>query len=434
MRPAHERERAVGMAWYASDTDGMGGRIRQQHEDFVVEECDELTLEPLDADPGDYPHLIVRVTLTGWDTFDFVHTLGNRIGVHSEAIGWAGTKDKRAVTTQSISVQGIEPADLPDVEHARIEPIGRFGRALFFGDLVGNAFRIRIRDADAPERREPIADELEALGDGRLAVPNFFGQQRFGSIRPITHRVGEAIVRGDWAGATDAYLAASSPAEPARTRAFREEAADSDDWANLLDRVPGQLQYERTILGGLADGESHRAALDRLPRRLRQLFVHAFQSYLFNRIVSERLDREIPLAEPVEGDVVCFARETDALGLVPDPDRAQRVDERRLRPVSRHVAAGRAFVTAPLLGHEVTPGTGVPGEIAREVLAEHDVTPADFELPEPYDAGGTRRAALVHPSVRWEVDPLTTAFELPSGSYATVVLREYLKVDPIHLG
>jgi tRNA pseudouridine13 synthase len=113
------------------------------------------------------------------------------------------------------------------------------------------------------------------------------------------------------------------------------------------------------------------------------------------------------------------------------------VTEDRLRTVTRHCERGRAFVTAPLVGTETALGDGEPGEIERSVLADVALEPADFALPEPFDAAGTRRAVLVRtdPDVdAVDADTLSLSFSLPKGSYATVVLREYLKADPVQLG
>jgi len=102
--------------------------------------------------------------------------------------------------------------------------------------------------------------------------------------------------------------------------------------------------------------------------------------------------------------------------------------------VNRHAARGRAFVTAPLVGTETELGTGEPGEIERRVLDEAGIVPADFDLPGAFHSSGTRRAVLVECDLGIEREPLTFDFSLPKGSYATVLLREYLKVDPVDLG
>ncbi|MFD1526299.1 tRNA pseudouridine(13) synthase TruD [Halolamina salina] len=447
MREAHPRERTVGVDWYVS----VGGRLRDRPEEFRVRELEAFDTEPVDSGADDYPYLVIRATLSGWDTNDFAGRLSDAMGASRERVDWAGTKDKHAVTTQLFSVSDADPADLPEVRGADIEVVGRAGRHLSYGDLAGNAFEITVRDADRPENAAAITDQLRAFAggdEGRIGVPNVFGHQRFGSRRPVTHEVGLATVRGEWRDAVLAYVGNPYETEPDDTRearAFVDEQAASDDpdWGACLDRMPRKLGYERSMLhrlqerdAGGADGgepDDWRHALEAVPSNLQRLFVNAAQSYAFNRILSERLDRGLPFHEPVEGDVCCFAdTEVDAVRK-PDPDRLQRATAERVDVLTRHCERGRAFVTAPLIGTETEFADGEPGEIEREVFDDLGLAPGMFDLPGNFESTGTRRAILVDTEMTVGRDPLTFEFALPSGSYATAVLREYLKTDPTDL-
>lgn len=442
MRDAHPDERAVGMAYYVSDADGTGGRLRRAPEAFRVRELERADLEPLAADTGDYNHLVVRATLHDWDTNAFARALANRIGISRERVAWAGTKDKRAVTTQLLSITGVEPDDLPTIDGAEIEPVGRLGRALQFGDLAGNAFEVTVAEADRPEQAEPVTAALEAFGGGEppderdgtaVGVPNYFGHQRFGSIRPVTHTVGRHVVRRDWEGAVMAYLGAPTEDEPPATQDARRFVEETRDWAQAAERFPAGLTFERALCHRLAEADeatdAFRSALEALPWNLRRLFVHAAQSEAFNRMLSRRLEQGLPFDRAVEGDVVCFAETTGDL-VVPDPDQVQRVTPDRVATVNRHAERGRAFVTAPLVGTQTELAEGKPGEIERAVLDELDLEPDQFDLPDPYHSTGTRRAILLRTTVGVDTDPLRFDFALPAGAYATVLLREYLKVGP----
>jgi len=465
MREAHPVERAVGIEHYVSDADGIGGRLRTEPADFRVTEREAFDVEPVDAESGPYPELVCRVTLRAWDTNDFATRLSDALGVSRERVSWAGTKDKHAITTQLFSITGVDPADLPEIDDADIEVVGRAGRSLAFGDLAGNAFAIRVRDAvaDAPDRIDSVTADLESFGGpgpndgagsddadpdagGTIAMPNYFGQQRFGSKRPVTHEVGLAAVRGDWRGAVRAYVAEAFEDEPPVTRAAREFAADQfdsadPDWGACLKRMPGRLRFERSMLHRLADHGAEtdaewRHALEAVPSNLQRLFVNAAQSYVFNRILSERLDRGLPFHRPVEGDVACFAdADAPAELYAPDPDRLQRVTADRVDIVSRHCERGRAFVTAPLVGMETELADGEPGEIEREVLDEVGIELRDFDRPGEFGSTGTRRAILLRTDLEVDCEDGDPVFEfaLPSGSYATVVLREYLKSEPLEL-
>ncbi|SFF90157.1 tRNA pseudouridine13 synthase [Halopelagius inordinatus] len=454
MREAHPLERRVGIERYVSDAAGTGGRLRASPEAFRVRELEGMEPEPVTSDVGDYPYLLLRVTLRGWDTNDYARRLSDALGVSRERVAWAGTKDKHAVTTQLFSVQGVEPDAIPDVRDADAEVLGRIGRDLGFGDLAGNAFEIRVSDAESPENAEAVTADLAAFltGDEKerepsypedVAVPNYFGHQRFGSRRPVTHAVGLCVVRGEWREAVLTYAGNPFDAEPEGTqdaRRFVEEQAESadPDWDAALERMPNRLRYERSMLHRLAaDGDETdddwRHALEAVPRNLQRLFVNAAQSYAFNRILSERLERGMPLARPVEGDVVCFSDRDAPEGLYrPDTDRTQVATGRRVDVMARHCERGRAFVTAPLVGTDTEFAEGEAGEIERGVMDELDLEPADFDLPGEFDSSGTRRAVLLRTEVDVDVedDAYSLSFSLPSGSYATVLLREYLKTSP----
>ncbi|WP_224447610.1 tRNA pseudouridine(13) synthase TruD [Haloprofundus salilacus] len=453
MREAHPIEREVGMEYYVSDADGIGGELRVDPEDFRVRELEAFDAAPVDSDPGAYANLVVRATLRGWDTNDFAARLSDALGVSRERISWAGTKDKHAVTTQLFTVRGGDPADLPDVRDADVEVVGRAGRDISFGDLAGNAFGIRVRDVERPERAEEITEQLREFGgiesdDAEdapvVGVPNYFGQQRFGSRRPVTHVVGLHVVRGEWREAVLSYVGNPHENEPEETREARAvvdaEAERADpDWHRALDWMPGYLRYERSMLhrldeDGAESEEDWRHALEAVPSNLQRLFVNAAQSYVFNRILSERLRRGLPFDRPVEGDVACFVdRDAPEDLFRPDTDRLQAVTGRRVDIVGKHCERGRAFVTAPLVGTETELGDGEPGGIEREILSELNLEPGDFDLPGNFESTGTRRAILVRTRMEVEESPLEFEFSLPSGSYATAVMREYLKSEPLDL-
>ncbi|WP_254537226.1 tRNA pseudouridine(13) synthase TruD [Halomarina litorea] len=453
MRPAHPFERAVGIDHYVSDADGVGGRLRSRPEDFRVREREAVSVQPTDADPGSYPDLVFRATLRNWDTNDFASALADRLGISRERVSWAGTKDKHAITTQLFSVRGVEGEDLPDVRGADVEVLGRAGRPVLFGDLRGNHFELTVRDVEAPGNASLVTDQLREFcgggagksdGDGgegtTVCVPNFFGQQRFGAMRPVTHEVGLAIVRDDYEGAVMAYVGSPDEREPEATREARAFVEETRDWKAALDRLPTQLGYERSMVHRLVENgaesqEDFHEALRAVPTNVQRLFVNAAQSSLYNRMLSERLARGLPFGRPVAGDVVCF---TDEHG-DPDTDRLQRVDEGRVDTVTRHCERGRAFVTAPLVGTETELADGEQGDIERAVLDEAGLAPGDFERTGEFDSTGTRRAIQVRTDLTVEAgeddedDTLTFGFALPAGSYATVLMREFLKADPVDL-
>ena len=425
MMEASEFDRSLGMELYATSSPGCGGRLRAEVQDFAVEEL------ALDQRYGRGRYLVVEVEKAGWETHHLVRDLSRQLQISQKRFSWAGTKDKNAVTRQRMSIYGLEEGELvrANLPEVRIRALGRSDRPVSLGDLRGNRFAVRIReidldDAEAARRLEAVTGEIRALG----GLPNYFGVQRFGEVRPVTHLVGEALVRGDPVGAAMIYLALPFPGEPESTRAARERLLAARDFGLALKEYPLRLRYERAMMARLQEEGDFARSFDVLAENLRRLFVHAYQSLLYNRILSRRMKSGLPLGRAVEGDVVCFSKD----GL-PNPDKLQAVDGSNLSAVNRLADRGRAFVTLPLFGYGSEFAGGLPGEIERAVLAEEGVELSDFRVDANPGLGspGSRRAALLR------VDPVVVVeeegssallkFDLPPGSYATVVLREYMK-------
>lgn len=422
MLTAPEQDRNLGMEFYATDADGCGGILRSIPEDFQVDEV----YPDFNYEGGRY--LVLDVEKKDWDTHHLIRELASQLRISQKRLSWAGTKDKRAVTRQRISILNLDESELsrialPDI---KIRVLGRTNREVGLGDLIGNKFKIKIKEMncrDLSSRLARITEEIRNL----LGIPNYFGVQRFGETRPVTHKVGEALVRGKTEEAVFTYLAMPFSDEPEITRNTRQILWDTRDVKNALKTYPSYLRYELAMLNYLVERPGDYAgSFNVLSPNLRHMFVHAYQSYIFNRILSRRMGEDLPLSKAIDGDVVCFARE----GL-PDLEKTQVVTQDNLDAVNRLVDRGRAWVTLPLFGFESSLASGREGLIEGRVLRDEGVVKDDFRIPANPDLGsrGTRRTALlqVAPSVVVDGNCAELEFSLPKGSYATVVLREYMK-------
>jgi tRNA pseudouridine13 synthase len=426
MIAATDRDRNLGMDYYITDDPGCGGMIRSLSEDFKVEEVGEN----LSYEGGRY--LVLDVEKKDWDTHHLIREISRQLRISQKRFGWAGTKDKRAVTRQRISIMNLDASELeritlPDL---KINVLGRTNRAVGLGDLLGNRFHITIRELKCPRPEAQLACITEEIKKQK-GVPNYFGVQRFGDIRPVTHKVGEALVKGLTEEAVFIYLAMPFPGEPNRTKEERKTLWENRDIPSALKSFPEYLHYELAMMNWLVlHPLDYAHCFDVLSINLRRLFVHAYQSYIFNIILSKRLATGLPLDKAVEGDIVCFAK-----GGTPDIDKLQAVTSENLGAVNRLAERGRAFVTLPLIGFETALAQGEPGEIERAILREEEVRQDDFKVEANPDLGsrGTRRACLcqVSPQVKVEGSCAELDFFLQKGSYATVVLREYMKSEAI---
>jgi tRNA pseudouridine13 synthase len=424
---APEQDRALGMEYYITDTPGCGGILRSSSEDFVVDEV----YEELSYEGGRY--LVLEVEKKDWDTHHLIREMARKLRISQKRFGWAGTKDKRAVTSQRISIMNLDESKLeritlPDL---KIKVLGRTNRSVGLGDLLGNRFRIKIRELSCSTDPEAGMARITKEIQEHKGVPNYFGVQRFGEARPVTHRVGEALARGKIEEAVFTYLAMPFPGELESTREARQKLQENRDIPEALKSFPDYLHYEVAMLNYLVSHPGdYSGSFGVLSPNLRRLFVHAYQSYLFNKILSRRLAAGLSLNRAIEGDVVCFTRND-----LPDMEKLQAVTDENLEAVNRLVDRGRAYVTLPLIGFESSLAKGAEGEMERAVLQEEGTVPEDFRIPANPDLGsrGARRAALlkVSPQVRVEEGFAELEFFLPAGSYATVVLREYMKTKGV---
>ncbi len=356
--------------------------------------------------------------------------------ISQQRFGWAGTKDKRAITKQKISIWDLSEEDLSGVrlKDVELKPIGRSNNKISLGDLWGNRFKITIRDIGLSQEETllPVKSITQELERG---APNFFGVQRFGELRPVTHVVGEAIARGNFRDAALTYIARAFPDEPEEIKKARQFVEDTGDYKEGLKLYPLRLQFERAMMNHLiAYPDDYTGAFKKLSPKLQAMFLHAYQSYIFNIILSRRIASGMSIHEAYDGDIVCFKNE---MGL-PDTSRLQKVTKDNLDGINNLINRGRAFVTAPLVGYETQFAEGALGEIERAVVRELNVDMEGFKvsgMPE-LSSRGLRREIILpfKPEFSVEEDEtksgrtkVTLGFSLQKGSYATTVLREYMK-------
>jgi tRNA pseudouridine13 synthase len=419
-------EQALGLRSYLTATPGIGGRLRAEPEDFRVV---ETGAGPESLEGGDFT--AARIELRNWETNRFAGQAARALGIPREHVAFAGMKDKRAVTEQWFTFRARPEslARLAALQDVRVLEAYATRKAHFAGAHEGNRFVIRVREST--RERASVGAAAEAIRrEG--GVPNFFGPQRFGGhFRPLTHLVGRAIVEGDLEEAVRLYVGHPVPTEREEAQAGRRVYEETRDPAKALEAYPVQLDPEREMLRRLVRRPGDwRFALAAHPHNMLQLFVHAHQSYVFNEILSARVAAGLGLATAHVGDRV--------MGIDEDGVRTHLVTAANVARVQREIDRGRATVTALLPGLTAPFAEGVPGAIEEEVLDRLGVEPADFrvrELPEVSSDG--RRRGILQPvrdlDVQWVPgaggDDPVFAFTLGKGSYATVVLREFMKAD-----
>jgi len=436
-------EKDIGIEVYATRTFGIGGVIRSFPKDFVVEEVlvdgshakTASTEDSQIVSRGRYLRCVL--VKCNWDTLLAVKKIAERLGISQERIQIAGIKDAKAVTAQHIAISRLTPEQLQKIKIRDITvlPKNYSNEILNSNNLLGNRFQITIRAiahsvSTIQKRVQGVCEELSNLG----GMPNFFGHQRFGTIRSITHQVGKALILGNLEEAALTFLAQPSPYEHSESREARQRLKSEQDWKKALQYFPRNLHYELLMLLHLSKRKGDYAgAFRKLPIKLRKLFIQAYQSYLFNRFLSQRLKEGISLNEPQNGDYIV---KVDDQGL-PTGEFTQITSSTN---VKEDLRKGKVQLAIPLVGFKQFLSGEVQGEIESKILEAEQVTCQNFFvscMPELRAPGELRPIIaritdfsindISDDSVNATKRKVTLAFMLNRSSYATILLREFMK-------
>jgi tRNA pseudouridine13 synthase len=348
------------------------------------------------------------------DTISAIRQLSASLGIKERNVGYAGAKDKRGYTAQFMTLFKIQPQRLQRVvQSLRGLSVGNFSFAstcLNLGDLWGNRFEIVVRGLKLRERKqdiEPIVESTESTeavvaaslqnwAAGNCKFVNYFGRQRFGSAEADgggTHDIGHAILEKNWTQALN-LIFFPRQGEMSECLNMKKEFANGNLEGSLA-AAPSFMRLEISLLkklkecGGIQSQLAAREAIMSIPPNLRNLYVYAYQSLVWNILVSDRM-RLLGLL-PVEGDLVLVRQLGKTLndsldlssydeyssldGNPPSIDSPEEVDEQgkeRILPAVRALTAddissgsfGIEDVVMPLPGCNVQYPTHIVGASA----------------------------------------------------------------------
>lgn len=455
--PISPLDKQLGIEVYATKSLGIGGTIRKTVDDFVVEEMlvdgskasvtGLVASKVLGSSIQRQRFLLCVLVKHNWDTFIAIKNISKQLGIDHRRIQIAGIKDAKAITAQHLTIEDglADDAAKVIVKDIQLYPIGYVREPLSLYYLLGNHFIINIKsiafEQDVVEKRiTQTHRQIQVLG----GIPNFFGHQRFGTTRPITHLVGKAIVRGDFKEAAMLFLAKPSVHEHPSSRQTRQQLQESGDFRQAIENFPKQLRFEKIMLSHLVNRpDDFVGAFQRLPEKLQELFVQAHQSYLFNRFLSERIKQGYFLNKAEVGDYVVGVERTG----LPVTKMAKIVTSETVTEINEYVKSGKMRVALPIVGVKQKLSLGVMGEIEKQVLEQEEIdlenSPVNV-LSKVGGRGGLRTTiTLVKDFMFKNVSTnekesgfkAELSFMLLRGSYATVLLREIMKpVDPLEAG
>jgi tRNA pseudouridine13 synthase len=395
---------------------GVGGVSKSRPEDFVVEEV------PLYAPCGKGEHTYFGVEKVDLSTPEALERLRRALGVLTKDIGYAGLKDRKGVTRQTFSIAGVPPEKVLSLSVPQLKVLWAtlHGNKLRVGHLRGNRFDIVVRgvSADSGPRVQAVLDEIERCG-----LPNYFGPQRFGN-RGDAHWVGRDLLRRDDRAAVRRILGHPSTTEHNPHVVEARECFMAGDLARARELFPSAYREERKLLDYLIRaGENYAGARRRLGDASRKLYFTAYQSYLFNVVLCDRLRISGDLGRLFQGDLA-FLHRNGAVFLIEDPEAE-----------SLRVASFEISPSGPIFGMKMPRPEGAEAQLEREVLEREGLSPAEFHqlLPKLHLEGGRRPFRVRPEEVEWHLDGLDLhmRFFLPKGSYATTLLREVMKNDEV---
>ncbi|MBU1974867.1 MAG: tRNA pseudouridine(13) synthase TruD [Nanoarchaeota archaeon] len=334
--------------------------IKQIPEDFVVEEIPKLEL----VDDGRF--LIFRLKKKDRGSEDVAGDICRLFNMKRKFIGYAGNKDKKAVTTQYLSIRITgNPAKITEklsaIRNCKFEYVGQSINPISIGDLESNRFGITVRGLD------------KAPDASKSPIPNYFDEQRFSKVNV---EVGRSIIKRDFKKAAKLVL----------------DAADSSSTSDMLAKI---------------EANDHIGALRCVPKKTLTLFIHAYQSFLFNELVSVYLNWFKCVTVKYSQGIFRFPRQEVANIEVPIIGFGMdEVKEEKLKP------------------------------IIDKILKQENLTPRDFIIPQIPELSfeGRMRDLLMNISEMkqssLEADDLNVgkhkikvSFVLGPGSYATIVVK-----------
>ena len=394
-----EIDKQIGINSYSTNFDGVGGQIRISPEDFQVSEIiSESATKSINTKNG-YP--VYKLVKKNIDTNHALSDIFKKKGIRLKALG---LKDASAVTEQFVcSMTKEKIIDDFSTQKYSIKKIGFVHKPLSKKDMIQNHFKIKI---------------VNTKGDLSLftehdKILNFYGYQRFGSKRPVTHLIGKAIIQKDFKRAVDLILSFTSSYDSKENTEIRKKLLDEENYKTYFNQIPPQMDIERIVLKEMIEHGNTMRSIRAIPLSLRRFYIQAYQSFIFNSSLSLAFVENENLFEPEPGDV-CF----DLKGII--GKFVKGLDQR---------------LALPFVGYSYYKKTRFDYHISK-ILQQEEIAPKDFyikEMQEVSSEGGFRQASIQCSNFTSKDN--VVEFSLSRGSFATIVLREIMKPEnPLSVG
>jgi tRNA pseudouridine13 synthase len=382
-------------------------KLKQDPDDFQVEELTDVTPSERGA------FAFYRLEKRGWSTPDALAAVRRRWHIDPRRLSYGGLKDKHAATVQYLSIFHGPRRNLEHQE-TRLAYLGQLAQPYSSTDIRVNRFRIVLRDLSPAS----VDFALRAADEVRIdGLANYFDDQRFGSVTPGGEFIAKRLVLGRFEDAL--RLALAAPYEFDRAAQKKEKTILLEcwgDWATCKASLP--RSHARSLVDYLLHHPADfRGAVARLRPELRGLYLSAYQSHLWNRMLANWLRTHLRTEQLVSVQL--------RLGEMPMPhnlDDSQRSDFTLLH------------LPLPSARLHLEPNDPL-AVLVQQVLAEEGLELSQLKIKgirELFFSRGERPACCMPESLQVAEDAderhpkrrkLMLSFELSRGSYATLLVK-----------
>jgi tRNA pseudouridine13 synthase len=384
-------DKDIGISVYTTKSPSISGKIKQTENDFMVKEVlSEKAIDSFDNLDG---HAVYLLKKSGIDTNHALIDIEKRYGLVLKSLG---LKDAHAQTEQFVyTYKKINSLEEYNGKKYSAQRLGFVKNPISKKDMLGNYFEIQISD---------LTESLPSFTNDEKIL-NFFGYQRFGSKRPITHLIGKSIVKGNYEEALEYLLNFSSKYDSEKNNEIRNLISERKSYSELIKLLPYSMDIERNLLKQLSKDNDPKHAIRSIPLALRRFYIQAYQSFLFNKTLSLAYEFEEELFLPIIDDV-CF-------------DKNSILGKFENEPTQK--------LAIPLVGHSYYKKSRFDYYI-KKILEDELLSPKDFfikDFQEISIEGGFRNASINY--LNFGINENLVKFQLSRGSYATIMLREIIK-------
>lgn len=372
---------------------------------------------------GEYLHF--NLYKENKDTMEVLYFLASKLKVPVKNFQFAGTKDRRAVTVQRVAIFRVHAKGIAELNKtAKGWRAGDFEyktHGLELGELGGNEFLLTLRDCSFKGDASFVHEQKVVLARRILEQAtesftkhgflNYYGLQRFGSFSTGTHVTGQKMLSGDLKGAIASILTFSQSLLSVKQDGTEKTKIPQDDidraeaiqmfcggrTNDAVRKMPKRFQAEAAIIQYLGKKDRNtgqrlqerdwQGALTQIPRNLRMMYVHAYQSFIWNTVAGKRW--ELYGNRVVEGDLVIVGEKDNDIGPSRDEvdedgepifhpaadDSAPNTEDdyTRARHLSKAEAASGKYdifdVVLPLPGYDVLYPANSVGEFYKDFMA-----------------------------------------------------------------